>query len=587
MSEMNEKCPVCKTECSNCATICSFCGFTDEFGINRTWTIKEDLNNWLETVVKPYRASWEARKRENELSAQLEEAKKREAELLARVNSLANKETETTRILPHPQPPSGTHGGGSGNLAKIAIIAVSLGVVVLFLGLFKGWFNGSNKLETDVSAVTNVTAQSSMPKTQVTQIPANTQQPLVTQPPKTQALITQETFTDNRDSKTYKIIKIGTQTWMAENLNYNAIGSKCYNNNSSNCDRYGRLYNWETAKKACPSGWHLPSYVEWNVLIETVGGKLIAGKELKAKNGWKDNNGKTGNGTDEYGFSALPGGYGGSDDSFIGVGYGGNWWSTSELENDSYSAWIRRMGYDDDSADWAISYKSTLFSVRCLRGSIGESSEPNKPSMPKTPATQIPANTQQPKVTQPTKTQTSITQGTFTDSRDSKKYKIVKIGTQTWMSENLNYNASGSKCYNNYSSNCDRYGRLYNWETAKKACPNGWHLPSDKEWQTLIDFAGGEKIAGKKLKAKNVWNDYEGKSGSGTNDYGFSALPGGSGYSDGSFLNVGGGLWWSATEYDAYNAYLRNMSYNYDGVSRSYGSSLSNLLSVRCVQDKA
>ena len=100
---MSETCAVCKKGIG--PTKCEICGFSDDGSINRSFPIPEDLSYWLETVVKPYRALWEARKRENELSAQLEEAKKREAELLARVNSLANKETETTRILPPPQQP--------------------------------------------------------------------------------------------------------------------------------------------------------------------------------------------------------------------------------------------------------------------------------------------------------------------------------------------------------------------------------------------------------------------------------------------------------------------------------------------------
>jgi transcription elongation factor Elf1 len=87
MSEVSETCPVCKTECSDGATACSFCGFKDELGINRTFVLKENLSNWLETVVKPHRAVWEARKREAELLAQLEEAKKREAELLVQVEA--------------------------------------------------------------------------------------------------------------------------------------------------------------------------------------------------------------------------------------------------------------------------------------------------------------------------------------------------------------------------------------------------------------------------------------------------------------------------------------------------------------------
>ena len=185
-------------------------------------------------------------------------------------------------------------------------------------------------------------------------------------------------------------------------------------------------------------------------------------------------------------------------------------------------------------------------------------------------------------------------------------YKTVVIGTQTWMAENLNYAAEGSKCYSNLDSNCDTYGRLYNWATAmgfesscnssycssqinsphRGICPSGWHIPSDADWTTLTnyaDYAGSS--AGTKLKAESGWNDYDGASGNGTDAFGFSALPGGVDYSSGSFYDVGDlGIWWSATEYDAIDAYGRYMGYGYAGVSRrSYYKSY--LYSVRCVQD--
>jgi hypothetical protein len=81
--------------------------------------------------------------------------------------------------------------------------------------------------------------------------------------------------------------------------------------------------------------------------------------------------------------------------------------------------------------------------------------------------------------------------GIFTDPRDGRTYKTVKIGRQTWLAENLNYEAEGSKCYENDPDNCAKYSRLYNWETAMKACPKGWHLPTNKEWQTLINCVDG------------------------------------------------------------------------------------------------
>jgi uncharacterized protein (TIGR02145 family) len=81
---------------------------------------------------------------------------------------------------------------------------------------------------------------------------------------------------------------------------------------------------------------------------------------------------------------------------------------------------------------------------------------------------------------------------TFTDPRDGKKYKFVKIGNQIWMGENLNYEtSSGSFCYDNNFLNCSTHGRLYDWENAKKVAPPGWHLPSIKEWESLVDYLGG------------------------------------------------------------------------------------------------
>ena len=177
----------------------------------------------------------------------------------------------------------------------------------------------------------------------------------------------------------------------------------------------------------------------------------------------------------------------------------------------------------------------------------------------------------------------------FTDPRDGKVYGTVKIGNQVWMAENLNYDCPGSKCYSNNRKNAEKYGRLYDWKTAKKVCPPGWHLPSNEEWQTLVDFVGGNRIAGEKLKARNGWKDrYDGKSGNGTNDFGFSALPGGySSRSDGRFGNVGSnGYWWSTSNYDSGNAYRRSMYYN-NGTANRYESSKYSLFSVRCVQDKA
>ena len=170
---------------------------------------------------------------------------------------------------------------------------------------------------------------------------------------------------------------------------------------------------------------------------------------------------------------------------------------------------------------------------------------------------------------------------TFTDKRDGKVYRIVQIGSQVWFAENLNYAAKGSKCYDNKAANCAKYGRLYDWATALKACPAGYHLPTDKEWTALEDYAGGEKNAGKKLKSKAGWNN----NGNGTDDYGWSALPGGGGLDDGSFKDASNaGSWWSATEDVAYGARLWLMYYEFNDVPW-FNTDKTNLCSVRCVQD--
>jgi uncharacterized protein (TIGR02145 family) len=186
----------------------------------------------------------------------------------------------------------------------------------------------------------------------------------------------------------------------------------------------------------------------------------------------------------------------------------------------------------------------------------------------------------------------------FCDIRDGKKYVYVTIDSQIWMAENLNYAGSGSKCGDGSSlsdentSTCDTYGRLYDWATANTVCPSGWHLPSDAEWGTLMKFVdpscsriGTCDNAGKLLKATSGWDSNEGKSGNGTDDYGFSALPGGYGYFGGNFDCVGDcGYWWSATEYNASVAYLRGMEYSNATVVR-YGNDKTKLYYVRCVKD--
>ena len=139
------------------------------------------------------------------------------------------------------------------------------------------------------------------------------------------------------EGKDYKTVKIGNQTWMAENMNCEVNGSACYDDEPANCDDYGRLYTWDAAISVCPIGWHLPSDDDWNELMDEVGGTSVAGTMLKKTSGWDDEDGDYIPGTDEHGFSALPGGVGSSDGDFGYAGVSGLWWSSSDNEDDAAS----------------------------------------------------------------------------------------------------------------------------------------------------------------------------------------------------------------------------------------------------------
>jgi uncharacterized protein (TIGR02145 family) len=195
----------------------------------------------------------------------------------------------------------------------------------------------------------------------------------------------------------------------------------------------------------------------------------------------------------------------------------------------------------------------------------------------------------------PTLAQTSVGYGHFTDIRDGQKYKTVKIGEQTWMAENLNRHRT---CYDEDKSNCELYGSLYEWNDALIACPDGWHLPSRDEWTELANATGDKRVAGKKLKSKDGWNDDATKSGNGEDAFGFSALPGGRGNRCDTkdfasiartipcFFDLGStGYWWSAHGYGDDHAYGRYMNNYIVGVHEYYYEK-ENGFSVRCVKDR-
>lgn len=200
-------------------------------------------------------------------------------------------------------------------------------------------------------------------------------------------------YTDSRDGKTYMTVKIGAQTWTAENLDvikFNngdlipeaktktewqaASNSKeaawCYyDNDPENGKKYGKLYNWYAMvdpRGLAPVGWHIPSNAEWTMLTDNLGGENVAGTKMKSNSGWYINN----NATNESGFTGLPGGYRNENGTFIFLSHSGFWWSCTEDDGNLLNAWFRYLYYGSNSVyrySGRLNYKLVGLSVRCLK----------------------------------------------------------------------------------------------------------------------------------------------------------------------------------------------------------------------------
>jgi len=206
-----------------------------------------------------------------------------------------------------------------------------------------------------------------------------------------------------------------------------------------------------------------------------------------------------------------------------------------------------------------------------------------------------------------------IIYGELLDTRDNQVYKTVTIGSQIWMAQNLNYDynegTAKSYCFDNSADSCAKYGRLYLWSaamdsaavfstagkgcgydairgcrsggTVRGVCPEGWHLPNDDEWNTLVSTVGGISTAGTKLKSTSGWYS----SGSGTDSYGFGVLPAGTRYCSGIFSSAGyDAYFWSSTEYSSSYAYYWDFYYYYEYVTRDDYDKIYGY-SVRCLRD--
>jgi len=555
------------------------------------------------------------------------------------------------------------------------------------------------------------------------------------------------TFMDARDGKVYRFVVIGSQIWMAENLNYevdNGNSSWCA---GGDCNTYGRLYNWPTAQNVCPGGWHLPDDDEYKALwayVDENNGSESVETSLKSTAVWSNP------GTDKFGFSALPAGYywGGLSDEGSDAGF----WSSSEDHCNQGYDWRLYHGSNYDNLGMP---KEVGFAVRCLfDGTVEEISVPKdtvkevveevaeeikdgnltatetvavgryvscegvpldaeksyaislsasvrncarsgkvlsadagtswKMSysvngdalceatitisgtafvdikknaeirsckevvlVPSSSSSEIvvevsssselvpvpPSSSEEPLdeceiydcVTTQFLNQDMLAAGEYgklIDTRDNKLYRTVKIGTQTWVAQNLNYVTVGgnaddkvaSWCLGNDPSNCETDGRLYWWSAAmdvdvsynratvnnvnvRGICPEGWHVPTNNEWRTLYDYVksvNGTSSVDAALNSSYAWLRSTSAS---ENKFGFSAIPAGLNSfefnSAGDFSSPsdkGRASFWSSTQVSSVRSYrwfkddTRNPYQGYDFYNAISDPKIV-AMSVRCIQD--
>lgn len=424
------------------------------------------------------------------------------------------------------------------------------------------------------------------------------------------AKVVKGTFVDPRDKHEYRTVKIGDQTWMAENMNYRASDSvsACYAHEDSLCEIYGRLYTYEFARDSvCPEGWTLPTRANYEVLRKRTGYADVidiyyidvSALTLKGKETWADYHrgieAHDGSGLDLYGFDVLAGGRGviGAEvDSFFNRGENAHLWVRDDV------GYYYTIDFDNENygTDYNGRGENGLASVRCIQG--------EKPNY-----YECPVDTLDYKRPSYTGTDSSITKGGYLqDLRNGKYYKVVTIGKQTWMAENLNIGIDEyqgrTSCYRNEDNECDSLGTYFKWDDAmdfksaftsvddyycrhnevrRGVCPKGWHLPSEEEWLELVETVGDSLSANHILKSKNGWQQE-----SGLDTYGFKALPGG--YNPGSSWSIGtaheADFW---TRSDSPNSREIAMGFTLRGDSCSFAGiepvSKETSLPVRCLKD--
>ena len=464
-----------------------------------------------------------------------------------------------------------------------------------------------------------------------------------------------DSIVDSRDGQVYKTVTIGSQVWMAQNLNYaDSVKtpsllkrSWCFAYRSENCDVAGRLYTWaaiidsvklatdaekpqkcgfgescvftEKMRGICPEGWHLPDTTEWKTLISFAGGDDIAGERLESHVGMNEYSG-----TDDFGFSAFPAGEKYRDQSFFEDSRDAFYWSASEDLKDNHSACSALLSLG--TINFSCGFKDMSHSVRCVRdepAAVSLSSSSNNAVLSSSSSDEAYVSPRDINWSIPKEDHLNpnIKYDSIVDKRDGQVYKTIKIGTQVWLAQNLNYADSVNTpsllkrnwCYGDKPENCEFGGRLYTWAAAVDSiklandaedpqfcgyltncsfpakyqgiCPEGWHLPDTTEWRTLIfQVSNDASVAGYKLASRVGWFE----EANGTDDYGFSAYPVGDKYRDYDFSEFAPdnrtAFFWSITE----NTRDKQLGYSFRifyGGTGYTGDFKDSGFSIRCLKN--
>jgi uncharacterized protein (TIGR02145 family) len=399
-----------------------------------------------------------------------------------------------------------------------------------------------------------------------------------------------------QDGKVYKTVKVGNQTWMAENLNVTTYrngdtipqvqdpktwsslttGAWCYYGGKAETGaKYGKLYNWyaiSDPRGLAPEGWHIPTDSEWATLTTFLGGKMESSAKIKSIKGWSQG----GNGSNESGFNALPGGTRSINETFSFVGDYGYWWTSSSF--DGYSAWNRFLAYNNNYIGRSTGWKQFGNSVRCIKDE-NETNFSNANQLQKQDSLLRPAFANE-----------------TVELAESNKIPSMKIGEQVWMTQNLDVSkfqngdsipeaktdadwekATRSKqpawCYYNNDMSVEKnYGKLYNWYAVndkRGLAPAGWHIPGEAEWAKLVTSLGGETVAGEVIKSN-----------------GFGGFLSGFRDSDGSFHSDGlVGYWWGATESSPASASCYSITYFSSAFNSDKSADKQKGFSARCIKN--